>query len=216
MTIPRVQLTDGAAAQRVAVTDLVWSTGPASYAYIFGRRATFDAFVGTSWTMADTYFAHTEATVALQDGRVVGVEIGFDGARNYRTKANLAGVAARVIAEGGMTDAELDAVLARADAASYLNPFVPASAYYVLALAVSDDLRGTGVGAALLAHAMTRARRAGCRALHLDVLSDNPAVGFYRARGLATMAETVAPVPCREHGVPMELRMVTTLEGGGA
>jgi ribosomal protein S18 acetylase RimI-like enzyme len=211
-----LELAPGTPAQRAPITTLVWSTGPASYAYIFGRRTTFDAFVGASWAMPDTYFGHTEATVALVGGRVVGVEIGFDGARSYRTKANLAGVATRMVADGIVTDDELEGVLTRADAASYLNPFVPDAAYYVLALAVSDDVRGTGVGAALLANAMTRGRRAGCRALHLDVLSDNPAVGFYRAHGLVTMAETIAPVPCREHGVPMELRMVTSLTGGDA
>lgn len=211
-----VHLADGTPAQRDAITGLVWSTGPASYAYIFGNRATFDVFVGASWITPETYFGHTEATVALRDGRVVGVEIGFDGARNYRTKANLAAVSAGLVGDGRLRMAELDGVLERADAASYLNPFVPSSAYYVLALAVTDDVRGTGVGAALLAHAVTRARRAGCRTLHLDVLSDNPAVGFYRARGLTTMAETVAPGPCREHGVPMELRMVTPVAGGDA
>jgi ribosomal protein S18 acetylase RimI-like enzyme len=212
----RVDLAAGAPGHRDVVTDLIWSTGPASYAYIFGGRPSFDAFVGASWTTPDTYFGHSEATVAQLDGRVVGVEIGFDGARNYRTKANLAAVSAGLVRDGLMTAAALADVLERADAASYLNPYVPSSAYYVLALAVTDDVRGTGVGAALLAHAVTRARRAGCRTLHLDVLSDNPAVGFYRARGLATMAETVAPMPCREHGVPMELRMVTPVAGGDA
>ncbi|HEV7735153.1 MAG TPA: GNAT family N-acetyltransferase, partial [Candidatus Binatia bacterium] len=109
----------------------------------------------------------------------------------------------------------LHAILERADRASYLNPFVPPSAYYVLALAVAPHLRGTGLGARLLSHAMERGRRNGCRQLHLDVLSDNPAVGFYRARGLETMAETVAPEPHR-HGVPMEMRMATSLAGGAA
>ncbi len=211
-----ITLGPGTPAHRERIPDLVWSTGPRSYGYIFGGRATFDAFVGTSWTTPDTYFAHTEATVALRDGRVVGVEIGFDGARNYRTKANLGGVAAQVVAGGLVATDVLAAAFARADRASYLNPHVPDHAYYVLALAVRDDVRGTGVGALLLANAMARGRRAGCRTLHLDVLSDNPAVGFYRARGLETMAETVAPVPCREHGVPMELRMAIPLEGDDA
>jgi ribosomal protein S18 acetylase RimI-like enzyme len=121
---------------------------------------------------------------------------------------------AQLAADGAVTEAELRGVVERADVASYLNPHVPDAAYYVLALAVTDDVRGAGVGAALLENAMARGRRAGCRTLHLDVLSDNPAVGFYRSHGLETMAETVAPGPCREHGVPMELRMVTMLAGG--
>ena len=52
----------------------------------------------------------------------------------------------------------------------------------------------------------------GCHALHLDVLSDNRRSRFYRAHGLVTMAETIAPEPCRQHGVPMEMRMVAPLQ----
>lgn len=210
-----LELVPGSAAHRDAIPDLLWSTGPASYRYIFGDRATFDHFVGASWGTADTYFGHTEATVAIADGTVVGVEIGSDGARNYETKANLASVSMTLIERGNLSPSDLEAILQRADRASYLNPFVPPSAYYVLALAVTPNLRGTGLGARLLANAGERGRRIGCRQLHLDVLSDNPAVGFYRARGLETMAETVAPEPQR-HGVPMELRMAMSLAGGVA
>jgi ribosomal protein S18 acetylase RimI-like enzyme len=210
-----ITLVPGAPEHRAHVPELVWSTGPSSYAYIFGNRPTFTRFIEQSWITADTYFAHTEATVALDGGSVVGIEIGYDGARNYRTKANLGAVSAALVGDGTFPTDALVAMLDRAEKASFLNPYVPDSAYYVLALAVTPDVRGTGVGAALLAHAAERGRRAGCRQLQLDVLSDNPAVGFYRARGLAVMAETVAPEPSR-HGVPMELRMATALERGAA
>ncbi len=213
--MPTLELVPGSAAHRDAIPDLLWSTGPASYRYIFGDRATFDRFVGASWDTADTYFGHTEATVAVAGGAVVGLEIGSDGARNYETKANLAGVSMALVARGALTPSDLDGILERAERASYLNPFVPPSAYYVLALAVTPSLRGTGLGARLLTHALERGRRTGCRQLHLDVLSDNPAVGFYRARGLETVAETVAPEPHR-HGVPMEMRMAMSLAGGVA
>ncbi len=201
------------------IAELVWSTGSASYAYIFGARDRFDHFVGRAWQAAESYFGHTEATIALRGGEVVGVEIGFDGARNYRTRANMTPVGASLIADGSVGTEDLIGVLERAEKASYLNPYVPDSASYVLALAVVPELRGSGLGARLLRNAFERGRRAGCATLHLDVLSDNPAVGFYRAHGLVTVAETIAPEPCREHGVPMELRMVapltlTPLSGG--
>jgi len=72
------ELVPGASAHG-GIAELVWSTGPASYSYIFGGRIRFDAFVEKSWRTPDTYFGHTEATVALCDGRVAGVEIGFTG-----------------------------------------------------------------------------------------------------------------------------------------
>ena len=80
-----------------------------------------------------------------------------------------------------------------------------------LALAVPETHRGRGAGAGLLRNAVDTARTAGYRELHLDVLSDNPAVKFYQSMGLVCMSETVAPEPCREHGVPMEMRMVLPL-----
>jgi ribosomal protein S18 acetylase RimI-like enzyme len=208
-----VELVPGSPLHVARIAELVWSTGAVSYDYIFGARARFERFVGRSWETPDSYFGHTEAVVAIQDGDVVGLEIGFDGARNYRTRANLDRVATALVTESALDAADLVDVFARADKASYLNPFVPEHAYYVLALAVVPPMRGTGVGARLLRHAMDRGRRLGCRELHLDVLSDNPAVGFYRAHGLATMAETIAPEPCRQHGVPMEMRMVVPFAG---
>ena len=50
------------------------------------------------------------------------------------------------------------------------------------------------------------ARQQGFAKLQLDVLSDNPAVEFYRAVGLKLLAETRAPDPSA-FGVPPELRM---------
>jgi ribosomal protein S18 acetylase RimI-like enzyme len=210
-----VQLVPGTAGHRSAIAELVWSTGPSSYSYIFGARGVFDAFVERSWLAPGTYFGHSEATVALCDGRVAGIEIGFTGRRNYEAKDNLGAVSAGFIASGIVTERDLLAILTRAERASYLNPFVPAHAYYVLALAVVPAMRGTGLGARLLANAMSKGRAAGCRDLHLDVLSDNDAVGFYRARGLETACETIAPEP-HGAGVPMEMRMTIPLAAGPA
>lgn len=213
MTTNDIALRPGAPEGGGRIAELVWTTGAVSYDYIFGGRNRFDRFVGRSWETPDTYFGHSEATVAVRDGEIVGVEIGFDGARNYRTRANVGPVAASLMADGGLDAGELTGVIERADKASYLNPYVPDHAYYVLALAVVPAVRGSGVGARLLRHAIERGRRLGCRELHLDVLSDNPAVAFYRAHGLVTMAETIAPEPCRAHGIPMEMRMARPLTG---
>lgn len=213
MTTDDITLHPGSPEGGARIAELVWSTGAASYDYIFGGRPHFERFVARSWETAETYFGHSEATVAVRDGEIIGVEIGSDGARNYRTRANVGPVAASLMTEGTLDASDLTGVIERADKASYLNPFVPDHAYYVLALAVVPTVRGSGVGARLLRHAMERGRRLGCRELHLDVLSDNPAVAFYRAHGLVTMAETIAPEPCRAHGIPMEMRMVRPLTG---
>ena len=55
-------------------------------------------------------------------------------------------------------------------------------------------------------HALDRAEAAGLRGVQLDVLSDNPAVDFYRSFGLDCLVESTAPIPFAA-GVPTELRM---------
>jgi ribosomal protein S18 acetylase RimI-like enzyme len=62
-----------------------------------------------------------------------------------------------------------------------------------------------------MVHEIERARAKGFRTVHLDVMSDNPAVGLYQSLGFEIMAETITPIPCRQHGIAMELRMVLTL-----
>ncbi len=116
-----------------------------------------------------------------------------------------------LVAGGRATQREALGLAERAEKASYLNAHVPADVYYVLALSVPEPYRGRGVGARLLAAAMTRARAAGHRALQLDVLSDNPAVQFYRAMGLSTIAEIRSPELTRDHGFPSEQRMPIAL-----
>ena len=75
----------------------------------------------------------------------------------------------------------------------------------------ADDYLSKPFNLTELQRAIDRARAGGYRALHLDVLSDNPAVGLYTAMGLTCVAETIAPDPCRVHGIPMEMRMAITL-----
>lgn len=67
------------------------------------------------------------------------------------------------------------------------------------------------MGRDLLKAAIGRARTAGYRELQLDVLADNPAVGFYQAMGLRIVAELRSPLLSRDHGFPAEYRMAVTL-----
>ena len=192
--------------------DLIWATGASSYDYQFGPgRDLFDLFVGAAWTRPRTLFSHSEATVTTEDGELVGLEIGYSGRDWYGLKEPLRAISKDLLEEGRTSIERLREMGKRSHQASYLNAFVPESAYYVLALSVSESQRGRGLGRRLLERAIESARREGYRELQLDVLSDNPAVDFYRAMGLECVAETVAPEPCREHGVPMEMRMVRSL-----
>ena len=112
----------------------------------------------------------------------------------------------QLIADGSIDPDVILGVLQRSDHASWLNPVVHADGYYVHALKVKPEFRGKRVGYDLIDGAIKRAREQGYKRCQLDVLSDNPAVGFYRAIGLELLAETRAPNPA-EFGVPPEYLM---------
>ncbi len=188
------------------IPEMVWATGPVSYEYHFADRGLFDAVVLGSWHRDGTLFAADATCLAVEDGELMGIEIGMPGPE-YRTRQNALGpVWQDLIAKDQIDPDDIPGVLARSEHARWLNPVVHEDTYYIHALSVKPGFRGKRVGYHLIQHAITKAREQGFAKLQLDVLSDNPAVDFYRAVGLELLAETRAPDPSA-FGVPPELRM---------
>ena len=188
------------------IPELVWATGPVSYDYHFARRALFDAVVLGSWPTPGSLFAADATTVAVENGQLMGIEIGMPG-NEYRLRQHALGSVWQSLVASGDADAEdIAGVLERSEHASWLNPVIYEDTYYTHALSVKPEFRGKRVGYALIENAINRAREQGFARFQLDVLSDNPAVGFYRAVGLELLAETTAPKPAA-FGVPPEYRM---------
>lgn len=200
-------------ADRIAplIPDLIRATGPVSYGYQFGAGSLLDRLVAASWSTPDTLFCAACTTAVFDGGDLLGIELGFAGPSFYAFKANLAALAPDLMADGKVTYEELSGLLERAEKASYLNAHVPDDVYYLHALSAPERHRGKGAGRALLEAAVERARDAGFRELQLDVLADNPAVGFYQAMGLRILSEARSPDLSRDHGFPAEYRMAVTL-----
>ncbi|WP_340644808.1 GNAT family N-acetyltransferase [Phenylobacterium sp.] len=171
----------------------------------------FEALILASWRTRDTLFSASVATLATDGSELLGLEIGFDGPDFQIFQQNLAKVISDLVASGDVDATATAGLATRARKARYLNAHLPRSVYYLHALSVQPRHRGRGVGARLLTAAIERARARGRRELQLDVLSDNPAVKFYRAMGLRTVVETVSPELTRDHGFPSELRMALAL-----
>lgn len=200
-------------ADRIAplIPDLIRATGPVSYGYQFGAGSLLDRLVAASWSTPDTLFCAACTTAVFDGGDLLGIELGFAGPSFYAFKANLAALAPDLMADGKVTYEELSGLLERAEKASYLNAHVPDDVYYLHALSAPERHRGKGAGRALLEAAVERARGAGFRELQLDVLADNPAVGFYQAMGLRILSEARSPDLSRDHGFPAEYRMAVML-----
>ena len=194
------------------IPGLVLATGPASYSYIFGGRGPlFEGFIDAAWKAPANFFSHEQATLAFEDGAFRGVLISHDGPEHYRLKDGVWPIAQRLADEGRVAEAEIGALAERAEIASFMNPYVPEDCSFILVVSVPEAARGRGAGRALIEHEIERARAKGFSRVHLDVMSDNPAAGLYRAMGFEPMAETVTPIPCREHGLAMEFRMMLRL-----
>jgi GNAT superfamily N-acetyltransferase len=132
--------------------------------------------------------------------------VGFQGPGFQQRKKALGPLWNQMIESGKLRQEDLAGLGERFYLASYLNPSIPKNVYYIHAIAVKEQHRGKKIGVRLMVNAMDKAKAAGFRGLHLDVLSDNPAVNFYQSFGLKCLVETVAPIPL-QHGVPKELRM---------
>ena len=188
------------------IPELCWSTGPASYEYHMKRRSLFDAWVQYLWRTPCTIFSADSAILSIREGKLLGVAIAFNGGK-YKERIRAAGpLWKEMLKAEEVTAEEIAGVAERAKLASWLNPVIYSNTFYVHALAVKPEARGQRVGYLMMEYLFKKAKDLGYHEFQLDVLSDNPAVGFYRSLGLEVLAETRAPKPA-EFGVPIEFRM---------
>lgn len=192
------------------LTDLIWNTAASLYGYVFTSREVFDAFVECSWSMRDSSYGYSAATLAFRGDELLGIELGFKGPEYYAAGGRMRDVARELVESGRVDLPTLKRVGERTRHASFVSPHLPQAVYYVTSLSVTSAAQGRGVGAMLLDDAARRAREAGFRHLELDVMSDNPAVGFYERQGLVCMAETHSPA-LQGAGVPPQRRMAIDL-----
>ena len=188
------------------VPDLVWATGPISYDYHFANRDLFNAIVLGSWYLDQSLFSADASTLAIEDGELMGIEIAMPGSEFISRQNALSVIWQALIKKGQIETDDIAGVLERSEHASWLNPVIRSDTYYIHAISVKSNFQGKRVGFHLMENAVQTASEKGFVHLQLDVLSDNPAVDFYRAFGFELLAETRAPKPSA-FGVPPEYRM---------
>jgi ribosomal protein S18 acetylase RimI-like enzyme len=70
---------------------------------------------------------------------------------------------------------------------------IPPGSYHVVELHVTPELRGGGVGSALLRHAEELARERGCARINLTTSLANPALRLYQRHGYRETGRRTAP-----------------------
>ena len=116
--------------------------------------------------------------LAIDEGKLLGIEIGFDGIEYRERIVTLNPAWVELLTSGIANQADIQEVVENSDHASWLNPAIAEGTYYVHALSVKPEALGIRVGTQLLFNALESARQQGFRKLHLDVVSYNSAVHF--------------------------------------
>lgn len=187
--------------------ELIYETDPHIFGYMHGYdRALARRHLGRQWQQPAGLFSHKHATVAVHEGCMVGLLIGF--AQSVRMAAVEPFLQCAL---ASMNDEELEYMTNwRALGGPFLIPAVPPDGYYLQNLATIPEARGRGIGEQLLRHAFELAGAADCRSVHLDLFADNPAIRLYRRFGMEVMVETRVP-PLAARGVPAHYRMIKML-----
>jgi ribosomal protein S18 acetylase RimI-like enzyme len=190
------------------VPDLIYETDPTIFSSIVGGRTeVLTRWISALWTAPGNDFSHEFARVAVRDGELLGLELGFAGSDKERLGHKNAELSR------GSLDVESLAHMREAMGRGirYLTPYVPHRVYYLMFLSVAETGRNQGIGGQLLQNAIERARGAGLRSVHLDVYAGNPAIRLYERAGMEIFVETRVPSLERGQGIPPHYRMVLAL-----
>ena len=138
-----------------------------SLAVIFGSAPAALRVARSTFRSKHTLYSFRNAMVAEDEGRLVGMLVVTTGLVMVGAAPHRA---PGLIRRGGVLDR--------------LTPPAPADSLYVSSLAVAESARRKGAASMLMRDAIERARRAGLRALTLDVAMDSEgARRFYERAG---------------------------------
>ncbi len=166
---------------------LIYSSGPDSFNYVFTTRDGGDAlaFLHSCFVDGAGEFGWRNHWVGEADGRVVAVGAGYGA----DTKWPFTLAAARqIIGHYGLRRG-LAVIVRGLRVESVIRP-PDGDMHYLAHLAVLQELRGQGVGRALIDHLIGLARDAGRRRITLDVAASNPrAEALYQRTGFRVTIE---------------------------
>jgi len=202
-----VRLTEGRPEHVDEVVPLIWQTSPRFFSFLYDNRPKVrDAIIAASWKATESILSHSFSTVAYLGDKLVGVLISYEKAVKKQQEFAMKQVAAP-FSDQALREhvASIQSIMLNK------SPLVPADAYYVTILSVSEGAQGSGVGVKLLRHAYETAKQLGCKSVQLDTEADNPAVNFYTKAGMEVEIETRIPKYEELTTVPANYRLVKEL-----
>jgi ribosomal protein S18 acetylase RimI-like enzyme len=167
---------------------------------MLGRRAS--QIIAGAYTRPDNDYSFQNVVFAEQGRRIIGMAVGFTAAEHSRFSdrplRQAAGFPALRMRAGQILSAPLLRILTN----------IPEDSFYLLSMAVDEEMRGVGVGSRLLDSVEERVRRSGSSRLCLDVAVKNEgARRLYVRRGMSITARW----PKRRFVPPLFVRMAKAL-----
>lgn len=194
----------------VAAVPLIHSSGPAAFEYVFASPGRGDArnFLARAFVDGAGEFGWRNHCVGELDGRVVAVGAGFGG------ESTLAFTLAAARQIFGHYRLRSPGVVARGLRVERVIQPPARGMHYLAHLGVAPELRGQGIGGALVAHLIEQGRAQGKRRLALDVATTNPlAQALYQRLGFVVTGERDSTLANAQGTVPAHRRMERMLPG---
>lgn len=193
-----------------AAVPLIYSSGPAAFDYVFAAGEGRDApsFLQYCFVDGAGEFGWRNHWVGVADGRVVAVGAGYGA--DTKGKFTLA-AARQILSHYGLRRGM--AVITRGLRVESLIRPPEGDMHYLAHLAVVPELRGRGVGRALIDELLGSAREAGRRRVVLDVATSNPrAEALYRRAGFKVVSERRSRLANAQVRVPDHRRMERVID----
>jgi len=207
----RVRFRPAAAEDAEAAVPLIYSSGPAAFDYVFALADGSDAqaFLQRCFVDGAGEFGWRNHWVGVVDGRVVAVGAGYGA--DSKWPFTLA-AARQIIGHYGMRRG-LGVIARGLRVESVIRP-PEGDMHYLAHLAVSSELRGQGIGRALIDQLLGTARDAGRNRATLDVAASNPrAEALYRRAGFKVTGERKSRLANALGRVPDHRRMERVIDG---
>ncbi|PWK83874.1 GNAT family N-acetyltransferase [Fulvimonas soli] len=208
---PIVHFRPAAAGDAAAAVPLIYSSGPAAFDYVFAvpGRASAQDFLQRAFVDGAGEFGWRNHCVGVLDGAVVAVGAGYGGEGGF---AFTLAAARQILAHYGPRHAP--GVIARGLGVERVIPPPARGMHYLAHLGVAPELRGQGIGRALVEHLLARGRALGRRRMVLDVAASNPrAQALYERLGFTVTEERRSRLANGHGAVPDHRRMERVVAG---
>lgn len=191
------------------IAPLVFESGPPGFRYVFshGTKVPAPDFLAKTLATPPGEFGYSTHYVAELDGRVVAVGSGYSG----RTARRFTMPALRHIF-GVYSFMQALEVIRRGLAIERVFTAPTRHEYMVSHLCVVPEMRGRGIGEAMVRYLLGRGIAEGCSSAVLDVVEDNPrAEALYARMGFRVTRATPSYLYNATARVPGVRRMVLPL-----